>query len=66
MPEMDGYQLAAVVQEKNPSIKIQLTSGFADETNMSMIDEILQQNILLKPFNSQALLQRIDALLNEK
>lgn len=66
MPEMDGYQLAAVVQEKNPSIKIQLTSGFADETNMSMIDERLQQNILLKPFNSQALLQRVNTLLNEK
>lgn len=66
MPEMDGYQLAAIVQEKYPSIKIQLASGFADETNMDMIDEILQQNILLKPFNSKTLLQRIKELLNEK
>ena len=66
MPEMDGYQLAAIVKEKYPSIKIQLASGFSDERNMDKIDESLQQNMLIKPFNSQALLQRIRELLNEK
>ena len=66
MPDMDGYQLAAIVKEKYPSIKIQLASGFSDERNMDKIDESLQQNLLLKPFNSQALLQRIRELLNEK
>ena len=66
MPGMDGYQLAAIVKEKYPSIKIQLASGFSDERNMDKIDESLQQNMLLKPFNSQALLQKIRELLNEK
>ena len=65
MPDMDGYQLAAIVKEKYPAIKIQLASGFSDERNMDKIDESLQQNMLLKPFNSQALLQRIRELLNE-
>ena len=65
MPDMDGYQLAAIVKEKYPSIKIQLASGFSDERNMDKIDESLRQNLLLKPFNSQALLQRIRELLNE-
>jgi PAS domain S-box-containing protein len=65
MPEMDGYQLAAIVKEKYPAIKIQLASGFSDERNMDKIDESLQQNMLLKPFNSQALLQRVRELLNE-
>jgi len=65
MPEIDGYQLAAMVKEKYPGIKIQLISGFTDDRNMSMIDENLQKNILYKPFNSQSLLQRIHELLNE-
>ena len=66
MPEMDGYQLAAIVKEKYPGIKIQLASGFTDDRGKGMVDESLQQNLLLKPFNSQALLQRIRELLNEK
>lgn len=65
MPEMDGYQLAALVKEKYPAIKIQLASGFTDNRNMGMVDESLQQNLLFKPFNSQSLLQRIRERLNE-
>lgn len=65
MPEIDGYQLAAMVKEKYPSIKIQLVSGFTDDRNMDMVDKSLQQNILFKPFSSQSLLQRIHELLNE-
>jgi len=64
MPEMDGYQLAATVKENYPDVKIQLASGFADDRNMSMVDEKLQQNLLFKPFNSQTLLKRIHELLN--
>lgn len=66
MPDMDGYQLAASVQAQYPSIKIQLASGFADNRNMGMVDERLQQNLLPKPFNSQALLQTVRNLLNKK
>ena len=65
MPEMDGYQLAAMVKEKYPDIKIQLASGFTDDRNMGMVDESLRHNMLLKPFNPQALLQRIRELCNE-
>ena len=64
MPEMDGYQLASIVKEKYPDIKIQLASGFSDNDNMDMVDDDLQQNLLFKPFNSQALLQRIRELIN--
>jgi len=64
MPEVDGYQLASIVMQKYPSIKIQLVSGFTDERNLSIIDEILRQNLLYKPFGSKALLQRIHELLN--
>lgn len=62
MPEMDGHQLAAMVKEKYPEIKIQLASGFVDDCNMGMVDESLKQNILYKPINAQVLLQRIREL----
>ena len=62
MPEMDGYQLAAIVKEKYPEIKIQLASGFTDDSNMDLVDKDLQKNILHKPFSSQDLLLRIREL----
>ena len=65
MPEMDGYQLAAIVNEKYPEIIIQLSSGFADDNHADLVDDKLQQNSLSKPFNSMALLQRIKLLLGK-
>ena len=65
MPKMDGYQLAAIVKEKYPGVKVQLASGFTDDRNMGMVDKHLQKNILHKPFNSQVLLQRIRELCDE-
>ncbi len=65
MPEMDGYQLVRVVQEKYPTVKVQLASGFANYHHQELIDEDLHQNLLKKPFNSKILLQRIRALLDE-
>ena len=64
MPEMDGYQLAAIVKEKYPEIKIQLASGFSDDRNMGMVDEHLQNNLLHKPYSSQELLLRMRELCN--
>ena len=64
MPEMDGYELASLVREKYPHIKIQLASGFTDESNVGLVDESLQRKVLFKPFNSQYLLQRIRRLLD--
>ena len=62
MPEMDGYQLAAIVKEKYPEIKIQLASGFTDDRHAGMVDEELHNNVLHKPFSSQELLSRIREL----
>ena len=64
MPEMDGYQLAAIVKEKYPEIKVQLASGFTDDRNIDMVDKNLQNNLLHKPFSSQELLLRMRELCN--
>ncbi|VAW60711.1 diguanylate cyclase/phosphodiesterase (GGDEF & EAL domains) with PAS/PAC sensor(s) [hydrothermal vent metagenome] len=63
MPGMDGYQLAAIVENKYPETKIQLTSGFSDEQHIGMVDDSLHKNLLYKPLNSQILLKRIRELL---
>jgi len=63
MPEMDGYELAAIVQKKYPEVKIQLASGFADDRHVNLVDEYLHDTLLHKPFNTSNLLQRIKELL---
>ena len=64
MPDINGYQLAAAVEEKYPHIKIQLASGFTDNYHLGMIDHELHQNLLRKPFNSNILLKRVRSLLD--
>jgi len=66
MPEMNGYELTAIVQKKYPNIKIQLSSGFEDGHHANMVDEKLCQNMLHKPVASQMLLERLRELLDEK
>ena len=64
MPEMDGYQLATIVQEKYPHVKIQLASGFSDDRHIGMIDTSLHEKLLKKPYASNVLLIRIRELLD--
>lgn len=66
MPEMDGYELAAIVQKKYPSTKIQLASGFSDDRKQKVFDDSLQKNLLQKPYHSQTLLKRIRQLLDNE
>jgi len=63
MPEMDGYQLASIVKGKYPEVKILLASGFSFDFIDENVDKHLQQNILHKPYNSEALLQAISRLI---
>jgi len=65
MPEMDGYELAKIVIEKYPDIKIQMASGFSDDRHQNMIDDSLHKNLLHKPYHSISLLTRIRELLSE-
>lgn len=64
MPDMDGYELATIVQKKYPSVKIQLASGFNDDRHKNNIDKTLHQNLLHKPYHTHTLLKRIRKLLD--
>ena len=64
MPEMDGFQLAKVVNEKYPAIKIQLVSGYTDNRERKYEKETWYNEILYKPIHGKTLLLRIRELLN--
>ncbi len=63
MPEMDGYELAQIVQENYPHIKIQLASGYYDNKDIQSNHNALYQNILRKPYTASDVLQRITELM---
>lgn len=65
MPEMNGYQLAAIVTKKYPAVKIQMISGFNDDRHLDIADERLYKNQLHKPCNAPTMLKRIRLLLDE-
>ena len=62
MPEMDGYELAAITHKKYPNVKIQLASGFTGEHHTKYVNAVLTNNLLQKPYNTQSLLNKIQAL----
>ena len=65
MPGMDGYQLASIVQEKYPTVKIQLASGFNENHHFGVTDDELHKRILQKPVNTEKLLKQVRTLLDE-
>ena len=65
MPLMDGYELAEQIQKRWPEIKIQMVSGFSDGRQSRLLDNVLHQNVLSKPFHAVDLLKKIRALLDE-
>ncbi len=64
MPKMNGYQLAEIVAEKYPQIKIQMVSGFSDDQNLELENNQLHKWQLHKPFTSIELLKRVRETLD--
>jgi len=64
MPQMNGYELAKIVKEKYPNVKIQMASGFTDGQNKINKDEYLHDNLLHKPYRLSDLLKRVRELLD--
>ena len=63
MPEMDGYELASIVRQRYPNIRIQLASGFTDDRNRADSDG-QSYTVLQKPYHIDALLKAIRQLLD--
>ena len=64
MPGMNGYELAAIVQNQYPDIKIQMASGFTGEEHEDNDDDSLRKNLLRKPYRIDGLLTKVRDLLD--
>jgi CheY-like chemotaxis protein len=60
MPGMNGLQLAGELQQRQPSLRVVFTSGYA----VDVADEIGSAPFLQKPFSSAALSQTVRAALD--
>ena len=65
MPNMDGYELSAEVQQLYPHIKIQVVTGYSSDNVSDTGNKKLYEKRLDKPYTPKALLNRISELLNE-
>ncbi len=65
MPEMSGFELADEVTKRYPKVKIQLASGFTDQSNTDDTTDEFDAPLLTKPFTSHTLLVRVRELLDE-
>ena len=63
MPGMNGYKLAEYISEYYPKVKVQLASGYSDNSHASEQHE-LHHNVLNKPFERNKLLSRLRKVLD--
>ncbi|RLA05341.1 MAG: hypothetical protein DRQ47_01410 [Gammaproteobacteria bacterium] len=64
MPGMSGYELAKIVRDKYPEMKIQLISGYDSNIPISNEDSELKKSLLSKPIGDLKLLKRIKEILS--
>jgi len=64
MPQMNGYELAVIVNERYPDVRIQLVSGYDDEKYIDLVDKKLHENIIRKPYGIQIMLKKVRTLLD--
>lgn len=64
MPQMNGYELAEIVERKYPSIIIQLASGYSDANKLDI--DTTNIHLLAKPYSNAELLTCIRDALDEK
>ena len=65
MPKLDGSQLAVVIKNQYPHVKLQMVSGYVDSRTRHGIDYDLEKQILYKPFSIVELVSRVRTLLDE-
>ena len=65
MPDMDGYQLAKIIHESDPNVKILFVSGFSGDEHTENGSHSWQQNLLHKPYQADVLYTKIRSLLDQ-
>lgn len=64
MGEIDGYELSSIVQDRWPTVKIQIVTGYSENVDSGKADRKLVENRLTKPFDLPKYFARIRELLD--
>lgn len=64
LPRVNGKKLAEQLGDKQPSLKILLTSGYSDEVTGSQ-DEGEKYNFIQKPYSPKSLARKIRSVLDK-
>ncbi|MDH5765049.1 MAG: PAS domain S-box protein [Gammaproteobacteria bacterium] len=65
MPEMDGFKLAAIIQDLYPDTSIQMISGYSSITHLTANEELIK-SMIAKPYNHHTLMRGIRKILDQK
>ncbi len=63
MPEINGYELAAIAREIQPDIRVLFVTGYALDVEMENLGDGIQA-VLSKPFSAASLVQELRDLLD--
>jgi two-component system, cell cycle sensor histidine kinase and response regulator CckA len=63
MPEINGYELAAIAREIQPDIRVLFVTGYALDVEMEQLGDGVQA-VLSKPFSAASLVQELRDLLD--
>lgn len=65
MPEMDGKQLAKELLRRDPSVRILISTGYSEPTDISYLMEAGARGIVMKPYQADRLMVAIQAALRD-
>lgn len=65
MPGMNGYELAEKIRFEFPGKKVLIVSGFDETGHADVVDQAFRSQVLVKPYSTRDLLERVRQLLNE-
>jgi DNA-binding response OmpR family regulator len=66
MPEMDGKQLAKELLQRDPSVRILISTGYSEPSDISFLLEAGARGIVMKPYQADKLLVAIQAALRDE
>jgi two-component system cell cycle sensor histidine kinase/response regulator CckA len=65
MPEMDGKQLAKALLERDSTVRILISTGYSEPTDISYLMEAGARGVVMKPYQADRLLAAINAALHD-
>jgi DNA-binding response OmpR family regulator len=66
MPDMDGKQLAQELLRRDPTIRILISTGYSEPTDITYLLEAGARGVVMKPYQADRLFKAIDAALSDE